>query len=114
MEYNFWEDENNRPPVEKDIEDLGENDPDSAARVIKKLEMLEKLSFKQLQTSKTIEHIRGKIWTLRYYLKDKICRIYFKVDQYGVMQLVHLVIKKSWKLKPKDITIAETRARTII
>lgn len=114
MEYNFWKDGDNHSPVEEDIEDLGDGDSDSAAKVIKKLEMLEQLSFKQLRTSKTIEHIKDKIWTLRYYLKNKICRIYFKVDQHGIMQLVHLVIKKSWKLKQKDIAIAEARARTII
>jgi phage-related protein len=81
-------------------------------KLIRKLEALDRYSFDQLRHSKTVEHIKGKIWTLRYDLKNKMCRIYFKTDKRGTMQLLHLVIKKEWKLKPKDIEIAEQRAKT--
>jgi len=115
MEYQFWGASGGVVPVEDDIEILAKKDPDSAVKLIKKLENLDKYSFLQLRSTKnTVEHVRKKIWTLRYDLIKKKCRIYFKVDQYGTMQLLHLVIKKDWKLKPKDIDIAEHRGKSII
>jgi len=114
MDYEFWEASDKRIPVGDDIEDLWESDPGSAAKLVRKLETLDRYSFDQLKHSKTIEHINRKIWTLRYDLRNKICRIYFKTDKQGTMQLLHLVIKKERKLKPKDIETAEQRAKTIL
>lgn len=114
MNYEFWEAGDGRIPVVDGIEALGKRDPDSAAKLIRKLETLEYYSFDQLRRSRTIEHVKGKVWTLRYDLKNKMCRIYFKTDKQGIMRLLHLVLKKEWKLKSKDITVAEQRSETII
>ncbi len=114
MEYEFWESPTGKCPVCEELEKLQSGNPEAYEVFMDKLERFRSYDYNLLRKSGIIDKIKGhnpyKIHELRIPLPDITCRLYCLPGD-GKLWIYHMTIKKSPKLKPKDLEIASARVK---
>ena len=112
MEYDFCD----QCPIVGEMADLKNADPEAYGVLLYKLERYRPYPFVALLKDRKIEKIKVKgrnplkMHEFRIALPDIICRLYCLPRQER-LEIYRLVVKKSKKLKPKDLEVAMARAK---
>lgn len=114
MEYELWESSAGRSPVKEELDKL---DATVADRLDSRLDILSKRTIDQLKKTSDLSGIPGS----RPSLKLKEFRVqvmnlrfrFFCINLGEVLHMLHVTIKKKWKLDKRDIETAEKRGEKL-
>lgn len=91
---------------------INDLDDEIAYKILDKLSSWESLSLLQLTRAEHIKKVESDIWEVRVRVKTD-CYRFLGYIHGSIFLMVHAIVKKSQKIKRKDINIAKERVKRI-